>query len=173
VEQRTGKELVKRTQNFRRSLEPASKTFNINLKDKQHYWTLGFSLSVLPFLVRAEQVYRALPQLHAQSYKNKLPSLSIIVPARNEAQNLRRLLPSLEKQDYPGQIEIIIVDDHSTDDTLEVIECRQRDLNSSKCQLHYEVDSCAVIAGRMVGKTKCQPCRSLCSKWGMVVIYGC
>jgi len=107
-----------------------SKTFNINLNDKQHYWTLGFSSSVLPFLVRAEQVYRALPQLHAQSYNDKLPSLSIIVPARNEAQNLRRFLPSLEKQDYPGQIEIIIVDDHSTDDTLEVVECRQRDLNS-------------------------------------------
>lgn len=110
----------------------ASKTFNINLKDKQHYWTLGFSLSVLPFLSRAEQVYRALPRLHAQSRNEKLPSLSIIVPARNEAQNLRRLLPSLEKQDYPGQIEIIIVDDHSTDGTLEVIECRQRALHSER-----------------------------------------
>jgi glycosyltransferase involved in cell wall biosynthesis len=107
-----------------------SKTLGSYLKARQHYWTLGFSLSVLPFLARAEQVYRALPQLRAQSCNDELPSLSIIIPARNEAQNLHRLLPSLEKQDYPGQIEIIIVDDHSTDDTVGVVERRQRHLNS-------------------------------------------
>jgi hypothetical protein len=32
--------------------------------------------------------------------------LPIIVPARNEGQNLRRFLPSLEEQDYPGQRDI-------------------------------------------------------------------
>ena len=56
--------------------------------------------------------------------------MPIIVPARNEGQNLRRFLPSLEEQDYPGQIEIIIVEDHSTDDTLEIIEPKQRDIKS-------------------------------------------
>ena len=104
------------------------KTLNTNLKARQHYWTLGFSLSVLPFLARAERVYRNIPQLRAQACNTELPSLSIIVPARNEEQNLRRLLPSLERQEYPGQIEIIIIDDHSTDGTVEVVECRQRDL---------------------------------------------
>lgn len=45
--------------------------------------------------------------------------LSVIIPARNEEDNLRRLLPSLQEGDYaPG--EIIVVDDHSTDETAAV-----------------------------------------------------
>lgn len=97
-------------------------------KSRRRFWTLGFSLSVLPLLARAERVYRDMPQLRAQVQTSELPSLSIIVPARNEAQNLRRLLPSLERQDYPGKMEIIVVDDHSTDRTLAVVERRQNDL---------------------------------------------
>lgn len=49
-----------------------------------------------------------------------LPSLSIIVPARNEKANLRRLLPSLSGASYPGEMEIIVVDDNSTDGTVVV-----------------------------------------------------
>jgi cellulose synthase/poly-beta-1,6-N-acetylglucosamine synthase-like glycosyltransferase len=48
------------------------------------------------------------------------PSLSIIIPARNEAKNLQRLLPSLRALDYPGEVEIIVVDDQSSDTTAEV-----------------------------------------------------
>lgn len=44
------------------------------------------------------------------------PTLSIIVPARDEAHNLPRLLPSLTAQDYTP-LEIIVVDDGSADDT--------------------------------------------------------
>ena len=87
------------------------------------YWTLGFSLSVLPLLARAGRVYRRVPQLPAQGCTAgvDLPSLSIIVPARNEAHNLCRLLPSLEAQNYAGDLEIIVVDDHSTDGTAEIV----------------------------------------------------
>ncbi len=45
-----------------------------------------------------------------------LPRLSIIVPARNEAHNLPRLLASLRALDPPPH-ELIVVDDHSTDGT--------------------------------------------------------
>lgn len=85
------------------------------------YWTLAFSFSVLPLLARAERTYRRIPQLPV-SDPAQLPSLSIIVPARNEAQNLRRLLPSLLGQKYPGEMEIIVVDDNSTDETAGVVE---------------------------------------------------
>ncbi len=112
----------------RQVTELVPKTCSSNLKASRHYWTLGFSLSVLPFLARAERIYHDMPQLHAQASSATLPSLSIIVPARNEAQNLRRLLPSLEKQEYPGQLEIIVVDDHSTDGTAGVVESRQQSL---------------------------------------------
>src|SRR4051794_21711190 len=45
------------------------------------------------------------------------PSVRVIVPARDEAQVLPETLPSLLGQDYPGTLEIILVDDHSADGT--------------------------------------------------------
>jgi len=42
--------------------------------------------------------------------------VSVIICARNEAQNLRRYLPGILEQDYP-QFEVIVVNDQSTDDT--------------------------------------------------------
>jgi glycosyltransferase involved in cell wall biosynthesis len=50
-----------------------------------------------------------------------LPSLSILIPARNEEANLARLLPSLMSQDYPD-FEVVVVDDASEDSTWEVIQ---------------------------------------------------
>lgn len=48
------------------------------------------------------------------------PQLSVCIPARNEADNLRRLLPSLRRQDYPD-LEIFVWDDGSEDDTWTVL----------------------------------------------------
>jgi glycosyltransferase involved in cell wall biosynthesis len=47
-------------------------------------------------------------------------SLSIVLPARNEARNLVTLLPAL-RETFPGA-EIILVDDASTDDTAQICE---------------------------------------------------
>lgn len=52
---------------------------------------------------------------------DSLPSVSICIPARNEAANLRRLLPSLAAQDYPN-VEVIVWDDGSHDDTWDVLK---------------------------------------------------
>jgi len=50
--------------------------------------------------------------------KNAATKLSIIVAARNEAMNLPNLIDDLYKQDYPKELyEVIVVDDHSTDQT--------------------------------------------------------
>ncbi len=46
--------------------------------------------------------------------------LAVIVPARNEAENIRQSIGSLLAQDYPGELSIILVDDHSSDGTAEV-----------------------------------------------------
>ena len=43
--------------------------------------------------------------------------VSVVVCARNELDNLRRLLPLLLKQDYPAGFEIVLIDDRSHDDT--------------------------------------------------------
>lgn len=48
--------------------------------------------------------------------------ISIIIPVRNEAENISQLLSSLSGINYPKELfEVIIVDDHSTDSTAEVL----------------------------------------------------
>jgi glycosyltransferase involved in cell wall biosynthesis len=48
--------------------------------------------------------------------------ISIIIPARNEAQNIKACLVSIVNQSYPKHLfEIVVVDDHSTDNTAEII----------------------------------------------------
>ncbi|HKI07967.1 MAG TPA: glycosyltransferase, partial [Nitrososphaeraceae archaeon] len=51
----------------------------------------------------------------------KLPFVSIIVPARNEEENIEKCLLSLILQDYPS-FEIIAVNDNSTDGTLAIMK---------------------------------------------------
>jgi cellulose synthase/poly-beta-1,6-N-acetylglucosamine synthase-like glycosyltransferase len=47
---------------------------------------------------------------------------SIIIPARNEEENIAGLLAALEKQSYPRELfEVIVVDDRSTDRTTDVV----------------------------------------------------
>ncbi len=46
--------------------------------------------------------------------------IAVIVPARDEAQNIRQSLVSLLAQDYPGDFSVILVDDNSTDGTAEI-----------------------------------------------------
>lgn len=48
------------------------------------------------------------------------PLISIIVPARNEARNIRKCLFALTSQTYPN-IEIIVVDDRSSDETPRIL----------------------------------------------------
>jgi cellulose synthase/poly-beta-1,6-N-acetylglucosamine synthase-like glycosyltransferase len=48
--------------------------------------------------------------------------ISIIIPARNEEDNIGKCLDAILQQDYPKDLyEIIVVDDHSTDNTVAVI----------------------------------------------------
>jgi len=49
------------------------------------------------------------------------PSVSILVPVRNEEKNIRQLIASLLEQDYPD-FEIIVMDDGSTDKTWSILK---------------------------------------------------
>jgi len=48
-----------------------------------------------------------------------LPKTSIVIPAKNESEGLRKLLPELFRL-YPDLLEVIVVNDGSTDDTEKV-----------------------------------------------------
>lgn len=52
----------------------------------------------------------------------KAPSLTVIVPARNEAANIERCLNGLLAQTYPSQrLTLVVVNDGSTDDTATIV----------------------------------------------------
>lgn len=55
--------------------------------------------------------------------ENKLPDVSVIVAARNEEESILRCLKSLDKLEYPeDKLQIILVDDRSTDKTENIID---------------------------------------------------
>lgn len=59
------------------------------------------------------------------------PKVSIIIPARDEAANIGRLLRSLTLLDYPS-LEIVVVDDRSTDETANIARSFGVDVVSTK-----------------------------------------
>ncbi len=61
------------------------------------------------------------------------PLISICVPARNEERNIRRCVESLLAQTYPN-FEVIVVDDRSTDSTLQILEELRNDDLSRRLQ---------------------------------------
>lgn len=64
------------------------------------------------------------------------PSVYVIIPARNEAKLLQRTLKSLLIQDYSGSLKIILVDDHSTDNTANVARMiAQQNNNFTKLEI--------------------------------------
>lgn len=48
------------------------------------------------------------------------PSISVVIPARNEAKDIEACLSGVLGQTYPGEFEVILVDDQSTDNTREL-----------------------------------------------------
>lgn len=57
-----------------------------------------------------------------QYTSNTTPTVSVVVAMRNEALNLENLITSLAKQDYAGKWELILVDDHSEDNSVQIAQ---------------------------------------------------
>lgn len=60
--------------------------------------------------------WRSWPVIDARA-PSATPAITIVVPARNEAEGIRQSLASLLRQDYRGQFTILLIDDNSTDGT--------------------------------------------------------
>ena len=87
--------------------------------------TLGLSVLLINLLLNL----RALHKLGSEKGRLPvdLPCISILIPARNEEEDIVPCLDSLRKQDYPAY-EILVLDDNSTDRTAErVAEIAARD----------------------------------------------
>ncbi len=53
-------------------------------------------------------------------------SITVLIPARNEAEHIEKCLQSIVKQHYPKLLwEVIVLDDHSTDETAALVKAMQ------------------------------------------------
>ncbi|PIW70391.1 MAG: glycosyl transferase [Ignavibacteriales bacterium CG12_big_fil_rev_8_21_14_0_65_30_8] len=85
--------------------------------------------------------------------KDKLLSATVLVAARNEEKNILKCLESLDKIIYPNdKLEILIVDDRSTDRTGEIIESFIKDKPIFKKIISKEE------SGKLKGKTNALAC---------------
>src|SRR5438552_3703884 len=81
--------------------------------------------------------------LKPQTPNSKLQTkVTIIIPSRNEEQNISNCLASIARQKYPSDyFEVIVVDDHSTDNTGQIV----RSQNNQKMKLIH-------LSGSSAGK---------------------
>jgi len=85
-----------------------------------HLFLAGSSALCLYFLLLSLANMATFRRLNIPARKLNSPKVSILVPARDEELNLRPCLDSLLQQDY-SNFEILVLDDNSSDRTLEII----------------------------------------------------
>jgi hopene-associated glycosyltransferase HpnB len=79
---------------------------------------VGTALAAWLYLLLAHGGYwRFRAGLPDRGRPRRWPSVVAVVPARDEAEVLPDTLPGLLAQDYPGRLEVVLVDDASTDGT--------------------------------------------------------
>lgn len=72
-------------------------------------------------IIYYRQSWKAIPDFKATEKDDT--KISVIIPARNEEDNIGRLLDALQKQSYSAAlIEVIVIDDHSTDNTADIVQ---------------------------------------------------
>jgi cellulose synthase/poly-beta-1,6-N-acetylglucosamine synthase-like glycosyltransferase len=84
--------------------------------------TFVFFVVYSALIIYYRQCWIQIP-VYRKSAQKSVTKITVIVPARNEAQNIGQCLESIINQTYPDELfEIIVVDDHSTDNTSEVVQ---------------------------------------------------
>lgn len=66
-------------------------------------------------------IFRRLSFAKVAENNPKRIAVSVIICAKNEAENLKKHLPAILQQDFPF-FEVVVIDDRSSDNTLEVLE---------------------------------------------------
>ena len=100
--------------------------------DSPLIWLGAGSLAAWSYLVFCNRrFWQGDQRLRAEAPANdalaKWPAVVALVPARNEADVVERTLHSLLAQDYPGELQIVLLDDHSDDGTGDVARRLARD----------------------------------------------
>lgn len=98
-------------------------------------WFIAISVVLLlPYsilMILYSKWFGSLQQFKRLQQHEPQTSFSIIIPARNEEENIGHCLQSILLQSYPRHLfEIIVIDDHSTDTTATVVQTFQEQNNN-------------------------------------------
>jgi len=90
------------------------------------YWpalTIIFFIALLPGFLNAHILASVIldrpPKLH---FDLTYPTISLLIAAYNEEENITETIRGIKSQDYPAGIEIILVDDGSNDNTVDLVQ---------------------------------------------------
>jgi cellulose synthase/poly-beta-1,6-N-acetylglucosamine synthase-like glycosyltransferase len=93
--------------------------------------TIFYSTLILNYLIG----WKRLPTLSFTD-SEIYTKVSIIIPARNESENLPQILSDILSQNFPKKnVEIIVVDDHSTDDTFSL----SKEILSAQSDIQFQI----------------------------------
>lgn len=82
---------------------------------------LAVSLLYALFTLTLWVIWLRMPSVQLEARQPDGPSITVVIPVRNEAENIQHLLDDLSQQTYP-KFEVIVADDSSTDNTLSIIQ---------------------------------------------------
>ncbi|MCX6204754.1 MAG: glycosyltransferase [Bacteroidetes bacterium] len=106
--------------------------------------TILYSLLILLY----RRWFLELPTFQVKADLAPITRFSVIIPARNEAENIVRFLPSILEQHYPMELfDVTVINDHSTDDTAQQIKQLQTKYsNLQLLELSEHLDDSAINA---------------------------
>jgi len=105
----------------------------------EYYFYISILLGVAYILIMLRYImgWNAIPFWEIPSSYNPSTKVSILIPARNESENIQKCISSILLQKYPIPLfEIIVIDDHSTDDTAALVQ----DFQESNVQVLFLKD---------------------------------
>jgi chlorobactene glucosyltransferase len=86
--------------------------------------SIAWALTIAGLLTRAITQYRHYEMIgpDREPLEQLPPLVTVIIPARNEADNIARCINALRNQDYPAaSLRVLVIDDNSQDDTADIV----------------------------------------------------
>jgi cellulose synthase/poly-beta-1,6-N-acetylglucosamine synthase-like glycosyltransferase/peptidoglycan/xylan/chitin deacetylase (PgdA/CDA1 family)/spore germination protein YaaH len=106
----------------------SSAAFPMGRTAAEVFWAFMIAATVLTVartllvVLLASRHHARTPAEPDAAFAARAPAVSVLIAAYNEGRVIKNTLRSVVDTDYPGEIEFIVVDDGSSDDTAEVVQ---------------------------------------------------